>query len=104
MTAEQTAAMEAEWQRDLTWTSTRISSIAKSLGLGRTKVYKWTWDRKKKESGNNIGGPANSSNEVNSSFSNDNAGNSTLKNTSNNMTENLRTIAPTTSTLANRFR
>ena len=50
MTAEQTAAMEVEWQRNLAWTSSRISSIAKRLGLGRTKVYKWTWDRKKKES------------------------------------------------------
>ena len=50
MTAEQTAAMEVEWQRNLAWTSSRISSIAKRLALGRTKVYKWTWDRKKKES------------------------------------------------------
>ena len=57
MTAEQTAAMEVEWQRNLAWTSSRISSIAKRLGLGRTKVYKWTWDRKKKESfGDGAGG------------------------------------------------
>ena len=58
MTQEQTAAMEVEWQRDLAWTSSRISAIAKRLGLGRTKVYKWTWDRKKKE---NCEGAASSS-------------------------------------------
>ena len=100
MTAEQTVAMEAEWQRDLAWTSSRISSIAKRLGLGRTKVYKWTWDRKKKESAN--GGPT-SSIDGNTSYSMENAA-VTLKNTSNTMMENVRTVAPSTTTLANRFR
>ena len=101
MTAEQTAAMEAEWQRDLTWTSSRISSIAKRLGLGRTKVYKWTWDRKKKDGANGV---PTSSNEGNTSYSMENPA-ITSRNTQNTMIENFRSVvAPSTTTLANRFR
>lgn len=49
MTFEQAETLEHEWRKDQAWTSQRISSIAKRLGLNRTKVYKWTWDRRKKK-------------------------------------------------------
>ena len=41
--------MEMEYQRDSTWTSIRIKQLSIRLDLDRTKVYKWTWDRSKKE-------------------------------------------------------
>ena len=34
--------------KDQDWSQARVSEIAEKLGLGRTKVYKWHWDRKKK--------------------------------------------------------
>ena len=38
-----------EYQLDPNWTSLRIKQLSRRLSLDRTKVYKWTWDRAKKE-------------------------------------------------------
>ena len=48
LTPQQIAFLESQYQRDPVFTSMRISQLAKQLNLGRTKVYKWTWDRRKK--------------------------------------------------------
>jgi len=88
--------MEIEWQRDLAWTSSRISAIAKRLSLGRTKVYKWTWDRKKKEH-TDLNTPGNT---ITSGVDQNNVRRSGL----NELTEQSTTTAPLTTSLANRFR
>ena len=43
------ALLEHEYQRNSNWSTARITQIAKRLKLNRTKIYKWSWDRKKKE-------------------------------------------------------
>ena len=96
--------MEVEWQRNLAWTSSRISSIAKRLGLGRTKVYKWTWDRKKKESlEGDAPGAASASIAAFTSAPVESVV-VTLQSQSSSMMQSVRPVAPTTTTLANRFR
>ena len=64
--SEQIAMLEVEYQRNPNWHSSFITSLAQRLQLNRTKVYKWSWDRKKKEEAqttqqsqsNQAGGPA----------------------------------------------
>ena len=41
--------LEQEHQRDANWDKDRIKFFAKKLNLAHSKVYKWTWDRRKKE-------------------------------------------------------
>ena len=41
--------LEQEYQRDANWDTEKIAEIADRLGLNRTKVYKWSWDRRKKD-------------------------------------------------------
>ena len=48
LTREQTDFLELEFQHDANFTSSRISRLANQLQLGRTKIYKWSWDRHKK--------------------------------------------------------
>ena len=48
MTRDQLVALEAEWYANSNWTRERVTEIARRFGIGRTKVYKWGWDRKKK--------------------------------------------------------
>ena len=45
--------LEVEYQRNPNWHSSFITSLAQRLQLNRTKVYKWSWDRKKKEEAQN---------------------------------------------------
>jgi len=42
------AYLELEYLKDQVFTSDRVSNLAKTLGLPRVKVYKWSWDRCKK--------------------------------------------------------
>ena len=49
MTKEQIQILENEFQRDHNWSTAKIKEIAVRVQLGRVKVYKWSWDRKKKE-------------------------------------------------------
>ena len=41
--------LESEHQRDANWDTERIKLFADKLNLAHSKVYKWTWDRRKKE-------------------------------------------------------
>ena len=41
--------LEREYQKNPRFDSDRVVVLAKQLGLNRTKVYKWGWDRRKKE-------------------------------------------------------
>ena len=49
LTREQIALLETEYVRDSNFSSSRITALATRLQLGRTKIYKWSWDRRKKE-------------------------------------------------------
>jgi hypothetical protein len=40
--------LEVEYSKNPNWSTVDITALAKRLDLGRTKVYKWSWDRKKK--------------------------------------------------------
>ena len=44
--------LEAEYQRDPNWTTSSMKVLAARLSFKRTKVYKWFWDRVKREGGN----------------------------------------------------
>lgn len=48
LTREHIALLEAEFRRDSIFSSSRITALATRLQLGRTKIYKWSWDRRKK--------------------------------------------------------
>ena len=48
MTKEQCEILEAEFQRNPNWTGAQIKEIAQRMQLKRVKIYKWSWDRKKK--------------------------------------------------------
>ena len=53
---QQQTVLEREYQKNPRFDSDRVVVLAKQLGLNRTKVYKWGWDRRKKEQGGRIGG------------------------------------------------
>ena len=40
--------LEAEFQKDSSWTIKQTRALAKQLNIGQTKVYKWGYERKKK--------------------------------------------------------
>ena len=40
--------LEREYEINPNWSNQKIGELSTRLGLGRTKVYKWNWDRKKK--------------------------------------------------------
>ena len=44
----QKAELEQQYLLNPNWTAEMISKLADRLILGRTKVYKWLWDRRKK--------------------------------------------------------
>jgi hypothetical protein len=48
MDNEQEAVLFAEYDRDSNWTNSHVDKLASRLGLTRTKVYKWNWDRRNK--------------------------------------------------------
>ena len=41
--------LEAEFARSQNWTQAQVTVLAARVGMERTKVYKWWWDRKRKE-------------------------------------------------------
>ena len=41
--------LENEYKKNPTWSKQLVNQLAAKLDLDRTKVYKWNWDRKKKE-------------------------------------------------------
>lgn len=53
LTYEQQMYLEHEFQKKQDWSHKgHLNELAKRLGLSRSKIYKWNWDRKKKELGN----------------------------------------------------
>ena len=49
LTIEQLRMLEEAFERNANWSSTDIEAIAERTQVSRTKVYKWNWDRKRKE-------------------------------------------------------
>ena len=49
LTYEQLTILEVEFLKKSDWSDHgHLSRIAKRLGLTKSKIYKWNWDRKKK--------------------------------------------------------
>ena len=48
MNTEQQEILNREYIRNPNWSSSQIQEFATRLGLTRTKVYKWNWDRRNK--------------------------------------------------------
>ena len=49
LSQDQIAFLELEFQKDANFSSTRVTKVAERIGLPRTKVYKWTWDRRQQQ-------------------------------------------------------
>ena len=49
MTVEQLNLLEAEFQSNPIWNTKRTKNIAESLNINRVKVYKWHYDRKRRD-------------------------------------------------------
>ena len=49
VTYEQLCVLETEYRRTANWSTAMIGQLALRLGLTHTKVYKWNWDRKRKD-------------------------------------------------------
>ena len=49
LTQEVARILEANYQRNANWDVKTIATLAVQLDLTQTKVYKWRWDRHKKE-------------------------------------------------------
>ena len=41
--------MERDYRENANWTKSQIDRLARQLGIPYKKVYKWNWERKKKE-------------------------------------------------------
>ena len=48
MNSEQQEILNQEYIKNPNWSSSQIYEFAMRLGLTRTKVYKWNWDRRNK--------------------------------------------------------
>ena len=48
MTNEQQELLNQEYIKNPNWSSSQIHEFAGRLGLSKTKVYKWNWDRRNK--------------------------------------------------------
>lgn len=49
LTADQIAILEAEFQKNANWTSKDMAKLSTRLAVEKSKIYKWNWDRKRKE-------------------------------------------------------
>ena len=49
LTSEQQAILQQEYEKNPDWRTRFITQLASRLNICRTKVYKWGWDRRKKE-------------------------------------------------------
>ena len=46
---DDTVILEAEYLRNVNWSTYKISDLANRLGFDKTKVYKWNWEKKRKD-------------------------------------------------------
>ena len=50
LTHEQQVLLEQEFQKQADWSKPgHLKELSKRLGLPKSKIYKWNWDRKRKE-------------------------------------------------------
>ena len=50
LSLEQQLILENEFQKHTDWSKPGVlKDISKRLGLPRSKIYKWNWDRKRKD-------------------------------------------------------
>ena len=57
--------LEAEYQKDSSWTIKQTRALAKQLNISQTKVYKWGYERKKKKSRDDLSKFSNEISAVN---------------------------------------
>ena len=43
---EQTKILENEFQKSMYWNLEKINRLSEVLGLEKTQIYKWNWDRR----------------------------------------------------------
>ena len=48
LTPSQLKSLECAYRRNPNWSKKYLKRLALRLGLDRTKVYKWHWDRKRR--------------------------------------------------------
>ena len=49
LTRVETDLLEAEYTKDPNWTQARTQELVVKFGLGRLKLYKWHYDRRRKD-------------------------------------------------------
>ena len=52
MNSDQINYLENQYQQGVNWGTNQITFISQRLRLDRTKVYKWLWDRRRKDTQN----------------------------------------------------
>ena len=52
LTHEQRQYLEQRFQRNANWSTEYVKDLANRLNITFQKVYKWNWDRRQKEIGN----------------------------------------------------
>ena len=48
LTYKETSVLKAEFAKSHDWSAAKTTELANQLGLKRTKVYKWNWDKRKR--------------------------------------------------------
>ena len=41
--------LEVEFQKNANWTGKDMAKLGRKLDVQKSKIYKWNWDRKRKE-------------------------------------------------------
>ena len=49
MCKEHNALLESKFQKSANWTKAEIHEMTRQLQIPYIKIYKWNWERKKKE-------------------------------------------------------
>ena len=49
LNSDQIDMLEHEYEQNQHWKTKDIRRLSKTLGIGHTKVYKWCYDRRKKD-------------------------------------------------------
>ena len=49
LSQEEVTLLESHFQRDPNWSPDKLNQLSLRLNRSRTQIYKWNWDRKKKE-------------------------------------------------------
>ena len=49
LSMEQRNFLESEFQKNQNWDTEKTYELSRQMGLGRIQIYKWGYERKKKE-------------------------------------------------------